>query len=100
MRIDEYAQNKKRTQYFWSIYEMRKSFGEWEDYNAVEDSANTDCSSDFYSPEDAYADGLEILRNYTDGDYSLRVYYFCDNGAGEYVSDYYAEIHNGKLTEY
>lgn len=98
-RIDEMARTRK-TQYFWSICEMRKSFSEWENYNTVEDSANMDGASDFYSPEDAYADGLENLRDYTDGDYSLSVYYFCNNGAGEYVSGYYAEIHNGKLTEY
>lgn len=96
--INEMARTRK-TQYFWNIEEMRKVFGDWENYKTVEDSANMDGATDFYSPEDAYADGLENLRDYTDGDYSLSVYYFHNNGAGEYVSDYYAEIHNGKLTE-
>lgn len=96
--LNEMARTRK-TQYFWNIEEMRKVFGDWENYRTVEDSANMDGATDFYSPEDAYADGLENLRDYTDGDYSLSVYYFHNNGAGEYVSGYYAEIHNGKLTE-
>lgn len=79
---------------------MRKHGGEWEDYETMEDSSNMDFSKDYYTPDEAFSDGIENLKEYTKGHYSLNVYYFCDNGAGEFVSGYYAEIHNGKLTEY
>lgn len=97
MRIDEMF---GKTQYFYNIREMRKELGEWAGYATVEDSSNMDGSIDYYSPEEAYADGIESLKMFTDGDYCLNVFYFDKNGAGDYVEGFYAEIHNGKLTEY
>lgn len=91
--------------YYWSISELRNNgahLGEWESYQCVEDSATSDDSSksEFETPDDAYSDGIEQLKYYDKGHYCLEVYYFTSNGAGEYVSGYYAEIHNGKLIEY
>ena len=91
--------------YYWSISELRKSganLGEWEAYQCVEDSASSDDStqSEFETPDDAYSDGLEQLKYYNDGHYCMEVYYFTPNGAGDYVSGYYAEIHNGRLKQF
>lgn len=91
--------------YYWSISELRKSgvnLGEWESYQCVEDSASSDDSmqSEFETPDDAYSDGLEQLKYYNNGHYRMEVYYFTSNGAGDYVSGYCAEIHNGRLKQY
>ena len=90
--------------YYWSIHKMKRSGvnkGEWECYSCVEDSATSNDASqnEFETPEDAYNDGLKNLMQYT-GHYMLEVYYFTPNGAGDYVSGYIAEIHNGKITQY
>jgi hypothetical protein len=45
-------------------------------------------------------DGLLNLQYYEPGHYKLQVYYFAENGAGEYESGFEAEIHNGKITEH
>ena len=91
--------------YYWSISELRESEaypGEWEVYGCIEDSSQADdgCTYEFETPDEAYADGLEQLKYYDDGHYRLDVYYFAPNGAGDYVSGYCAECHNGKITEY
>ena len=90
--------------YYWSISEMRRSGADddWEAYQCFEDSAtsNDASQSEFDTPEEAYADGLKQLNFYNDGHYCLEVYYFTPNGAGEYASGYYAEIHDGELKEY
>lgn len=91
--------------YYWSISELRKSdanLGEWESYQCVEDSASSNDStqSEFETPDDAYSDGLEQLKCYNNGHYRMEVYYFTPNGAGDYVSGYCAEIHNGRLKQY
>lgn len=91
--------------YYWSISELRESEanpGEWEVYGCIEDSSQADDGRtyEYKTPDEAYADGLEQLKYYNDGHYLLSVYYFTPNGAGDYVSGYYAESHNGKITEY
>jgi hypothetical protein len=88
--------------FFWSISEMRDTGNGFESYSCVEDSATSDdaVQDKFDTPEDAYQDGLKNLKYYNEGDYELEVYYFTPNGAGDYVSGYMAEIHNGSITEY
>lgn len=91
--------------YYWSISELKESdanSGEWESYQCVEDSASSDNStqSEFETPDEAYSDGLEQLKYYNEGHYRLEVYYFTSSGAGDYVSGYCAEIHDGKLKQY
>lgn len=85
--------------YYWSISRCN---GEWEHIDCIEDSATShDASADkFSTPDEAYADGLKNLKFYNDDRYVLEVYYFCPNGAGEYVSDYMAENEYGKIHEY
>ena len=82
--------------YFWSISEFRND----EIYGCVEDSATSaDASAkSFKNPDDAFEDGLYNLKNYTTGDYCLELYYFTPDGAGEYLSGYYATVSNGKLS--
>lgn len=88
--------------FFWSISELRDTGNGFESYRCVEDSATSDdaVQDKFDTPEDAYQDGLKNLKYYNEGDYELEVYYFTPNGAGDYVSGYMAEIHNGSITEY
>lgn len=97
-------EQEEQEKYYWSISELRPSSannGEFESYACVEDSATSnDATQDcFATPDEAYSDGLEQLKYYDNGDYALEVYHFI-NGAGDYVSGYFAEIHNGVLKEY
>lgn len=86
---------KPKDGYFYSISSMEQDdFGDWMDYACYEEEGGFD------TPEDAYNEGLDNLKYYTQGDFSLSVYFFDDNGAGDYVSGYYAEVHDGELTEY
>ena len=86
--------------YYWAIYSLRYINGELEAYSCYEDSSNSNdaSKSEFATPQEAYQDGLKQLRYY-DGDFELRVYYFTENGSGEYT-DYMARIHDGKITEF
>ena len=84
----------QKTEYYWAIGDCDE--GDW-----FEESGNSDDASQpaFPSPAEAYRDGLRNLQAY-DGDARLFIFYFEANGAGEYVPDYCAEIHDGKITEY
>lgn len=97
----EMAEAPEATKYYWIICELKRVDGYWEPYKDVEYSENSDDASaeSFGTPEEAYMDGLRNLECYFDGHYSLQIYYFTDNGAGEYADSCYAEIHNGKITE-
>ena len=91
--------NEAAGKYYWSI---SLSNSEHEALKTVEDSQDSDYStkSVFSSPDAAYKDGLKVLKEYNDNIYILEVYYFTNNGAGEYVSDYTAVNNKGKITEY
>lgn len=91
-----------KKEYFWVISRMTKRGKVWESLDTMEESNNTDSITDnkFYSPHDAYKDGLLNLQYYEPGHYGLRVYYFAENGEGEYEPEFEAEIHNGKIIEH
>ncbi len=89
--------------FYWSISKMKRDAnGSWEVCDWVADSAsfNDAKNESFETEEEAYQDGLENLRYYDKGHYMLEIYYFTQNGNGEYTGDYGAEIHNGKIEEY
>ena len=86
--------------FYWSISEMDENAEQ--NISCVEDSATSDdaAQSEFQTPDEAYADGLKNLQEYTDSVYCVEVYYLIPGNGGDYVSGYYAVNDHGHVTEY
>ena len=104
--LKEAVTQQPREQYYWSISRIEETEGlpgEYETMECYEDSHDSKNAKQewFMTPDEAYEDGLRILRLYNDGDFSLEVYCEPYNvGEAGYVNGYYAEIHDGRLKEY
>ena len=84
-----------KPEYSWCIALVNHR-GDW-----VEDSTNSDDSAQaaFSTPDEAFRDGLRNLRAYDDDKYMLQIYYFTENGNGEYASGYFAINDHGNITD-
>ena len=87
---DDFIDDTPYTTYTWSINELRDFGHDWETYKNIENSRK-----DFSTEEEAYRDGLKILKFFDKGHYELEVW-DSDND----LCSCAAELHDGELTEY
>lgn len=87
---DDFIDDTPYTTYTWSINELRDFGHDWESYKNIENSRK-----DFSTEEEAYRDGLKILKFFDKGHYELEVW-DSDND----LCSCAAEIHDGELKEY